>query len=79
MYFSPIGFLKSVAKTYYKNELKINLLSREIINVAEKNGRREHVVFSITSSAKPVTPKDAPPTFIAQTKKNNEKQILKRV
>lgn len=68
-----------MCKTYFNSELVIKLLSRDIINVASQNGRREHVVFSLTVARRVSQTSEAPPTFVAQTKKNNEKQILKKV
>ncbi|KAJ8310639.1 hypothetical protein KUTeg_012504 [Tegillarca granosa] len=59
-------------------ELKIDLVSVTLEEVAIEDGLREHAVFNII--AKKIVEKfdDAPPTFVAQTKKHGENQILKQ-
>jgi hypothetical protein len=70
-----------VAKTYFKSELTVEILSKGVEGVAQGK-RREHVVFDL-SVAKAKVEVDsqnmAPPTFVAQTRKHGEKQILKQV
>lgn len=58
----------------------MDLKTIETENVAEENGEREHVTFHITAKKiKEQVVQEGPPTFIAQTKKHSEKQILKEV
>lgn len=47
--------------------------------VAEEYGQREHVIFNIVAKKIVETMDDSPPTFVAQTKKHGERQILKEV
>lgn len=61
-------------------ELYIDIISNTEESVStNKHGVREHVTFNII--AKRILDKinDPPPTFIAQTKKHGEEQILKEV
>lgn len=61
-------------------ELYIDIISNTEESVStNKHGVREHVTFNII--AKQILDKidDPPPTFIAQTKKHGEEQILKEV
>lgn len=61
-------------------ELYIDILSKTEETVSsEQHGTREHVTFNII--AKQILDKinDPPPTFIAQTKKHGEEQILQKV
>ncbi|KAH3811328.1 hypothetical protein DPMN_139739 [Dreissena polymorpha] len=66
------------AKKFYTMQLQMDLVSMETIEVAEENGTREHVTFCIIAKQikDPMTI-EGPPTFIAQTKKHSERQILK--
>ncbi|XP_062600671.1 guanylate cyclase soluble subunit beta-2-like [Saccostrea cucullata] len=71
------GFIREAAKSLYKMELHIDILSTTEETVSSnQHGVREHVTFSIV--AKQILDKvnDPPPTFIAQTKKHGEQQIL---
>ena len=77
---SMAGILKAAAKTYFNSELQIKVVSIKSEKVGEGVGMREHVIFSITVEQAGLNDGDEPPpTFIAQTNKNGEKQILKRV
>jgi len=70
-----------VAKKFYKMQLQMKVISIETINVAEDNGTREHVTFDVRAHKikEPLPIQEGPPTFIAQTKKHSERQILKEV
>ncbi|WAR27241.1 GCYB2-like protein [Mya arenaria] len=58
--------------------LEMSVVSIETIKVSEENGFREHVTFDVTAKKiKEQIIEEGPPTFIAQTKKHSEKQILK--
>lgn len=58
----------------------MDVLKIETETVAEENGEREHVTFSVLAKKfKEQVVQEGPPTFIAQTKKHSEKQILKEV
>lgn len=59
--------------------LKIEVLSITPEQVAKRNGFREHVVFKIMATKIPQKAAMAPPTFVCQTKKHGEKQILQEV
>lgn len=64
----------------YRMELYIDIISTTEETVSSNHhGVREHVTFSIV--AKQILDKmsDPPPTFIAQTKKHGEQQILHEV
>lgn len=68
------------AKAFYKMQLQMDVISIDTENVAELNGDREHVIFNIIAKKiQDNMPKEGPPTFIAQTKKHSERQILKEV
>ena len=54
------------------------ILSRSVEEVGEKGAVRHHVIFSIRVT-KMKARADSVPTLIAQTKKGNERQILKTV
>lgn len=74
------GFIREASKSLYKMELYIDIISNTEESVSSnKHGVREHVTFNII--AKQILDKinDPPPTFIAQTKKHGEEQILKEV
>ncbi|KAK3604651.1 hypothetical protein CHS0354_007194 [Potamilus streckersoni] len=74
-----VGVIKEAAKTYYKVQLNVNVVSITEDTVAENTGVRQHVEFDI--QAKKIQEKmieDITPTFLAQTKKNSEKQILQQ-
>lgn len=73
------GVLRAVAKTYFKSELKIDVISDAIETVSEAGSTREHVVLSISVTQAQTKADEAPPTFVAQTNKNAEKQIKKLV
>ena len=58
----------------------MDTVSVERETVAEVDGFREHVTVNIIAKKIPEPTLDnRPPTFIAQTKKHSEKQILKAV
>ena len=78
---STTGILKAISKTYYKTNLNIELKLKDTVEVANRNGVRHHVVFSLwTGKVKQeVVENDPPPTFVAQTRKNCEIQIHKKV
>ena len=74
------GILKACAKTYFKTELQVNMLSKEVIDVKDcELGKREHVVFSVTVGGAEKKNAMPPPTFVAQTKRQAEGQIAKTV
>ena len=74
------GILKACAKTYFKTELQVNMLSKEVIDVKDSEmGKREHVVFSVTVGGAEKKNNMPPPTFVAQTKRQAEGQIAKTV
>ena len=56
------------------------MLSKEIIDVKDTEmGKREHVVFSVTVGGAEKKNSMPPPTFVAQTKRQAEGQIVKTV
>ena len=58
----------------------MDVVSIETETVAEENGEREHVTFNVLAKKfQEAVVQGGPPTFIAQTKKHSEKQILKEV
>ena len=69
--------MTNAAKSLYKMELNIDVISITSESVAPDNGFREHVVFNIIAKRILETMDDSPPTFVAQTKKHGERQILK--
>lgn len=71
------GFVTETAKCLYKMELSITVISMSKETVAEEYGQREHVIFNIVAKKIVETMDDSPPTFVAQTKKHGERQILK--
>ena len=74
------GLIKSAAKTYYKMDLRMDIVCSKSVHVAKVNGFREHIIVNIVATKIPERRLDErPPTFIAQTKKHSEKQILKEV
>jgi len=73
------GFVTSAAKTLYQMELNISVLSVSNEDVALENGFREHVVFNIIAKKIVDAMDESTPTFVAQTQKNSERQILKDV
>lgn len=73
------GFITETAKVLYKMELAITVSSISMENVSDEYGKREHVVFNIVAKKIQETRDDAPPTFVAQTKKHGERQILQEV
>lgn len=61
-------------------ELYIDIISNTEESVStNKHGVREHVTFNIIARQILDKINDPPPTFIAQTKKHGEEQILKEV
>ena len=74
------GILKACAKVYFKTELQVNMLSKEVIDVKDTEmGKREHVIFSVTVGGAEKKNAMPPPTFVAQTKRQAEGQIVKTV
>ncbi|KAK3095418.1 hypothetical protein FSP39_014447 [Pinctada imbricata] len=71
------GFVTNAAKCLYKMDLNIDVISITSESVSSDNGFREHVVFNIIAKRILETMDDSPPTFVAQTKKHGERQILK--
>ena len=56
------------------------MLSKEVIDVKDTEmGKREHVVFSVTVGGAEKKNAMPPPTFVAQTKRQAEGQIVKTV
>ncbi|KAL4219763.1 hypothetical protein ACF0H5_020177 [Mactra antiquata] len=71
------GLTVEAAKAFYKMQLQMDLINIETEYVAMENGEREHVTFNIIAKKiKDPVVSEGPPTFIAQTKKHSEKQIL---
>lgn len=61
-------------------ELYIDIISNTEESVStNKHGVREHVTFNVIARQILDKINDPPPTFIAQTKKHGEEQILKEV
>lgn len=61
-------------------ELYIDIISNTEESVStNKHGVREHVTFNVIARQILDKINDPPPTFIAQTKKHGEEQILKKV
>lgn len=61
-------------------ELYIDIISNTEESVSTtKHGVREHVTFNVIARQILDKINDPPPTFIAQTKKHGEEQILKEV
>ncbi|XP_021349770.1 guanylate cyclase soluble subunit beta-2-like [Mizuhopecten yessoensis] len=72
------GFLTAVAKSQFGMQLTTSIISITAESVAQESGYREHVIINILAKKpeeKPDT--EGPPTFVAQTPKNAERQILK--
>lgn len=78
-FFVTTGFVTETAKVLYKMELSITVISMSKETVAEEYGQREHVIFNIVAKKIVETVDDSPPTFVAQTRKHGERQILKEV
>ena len=58
----------------------MNMISKEVIDVKDTEmGKREHVVFSVTVGGAEKKNSMPPPTFVAQTKRQAEGQIVKTV
>ena len=56
------------------------MLSKEVIDVKDTEmGKREHVIFSVTVGGAEKKNAMPPPTFVAQTKRQAEGQIVKTV
>ena len=61
-------------------QLQMTVKNVETEYVADNNGEREHVTFDIIAKKiKEQVVQEGPPTFIAQTKKHSERQILQEV
>ena len=74
------GLLTAIAKTYFSSDLSIEIISKSSEQVGDKKCQREHVIFSlVVTKGNYKVEDDGPPTFVAQTKKHGEKQILKSV
>ncbi|CAH1781642.1 unnamed protein product [Owenia fusiformis] len=69
------GIIKSVAKMFYKQEIKLEVLSNTLENVGTSKGAREHIVFDIKVMSNKPRPEMPPPTYVAQTQKHGEKNI----
>jgi predicted metallo-beta-lactamase superfamily hydrolase len=68
------------AKAFYKMQLQMDVQKIETEYVADERGEREHVTFDIIAKKiKEQVVQEGPPTFIAQTKKHSERQILQEV
>ncbi|XP_060563345.1 guanylate cyclase soluble subunit beta-2-like [Ruditapes philippinarum] len=71
------GLTVEAAKAFYKMQLQMDVQKIETECVADERGEREHVTFDIIAKKiKEQVVQEGPPTFIAQTKKHSERQIL---
>lgn len=74
------GLTVEAAKAFYKMQLQMDVRTVETEYVADDGGEREHVTFDIIAKKiKEQVVQAGPPTFIAQTKKHGERQILKEL
>ncbi|XP_070538454.1 guanylate cyclase soluble subunit beta-2-like isoform X4 [Ptychodera flava] len=77
--FHPIvvGIIRAVAKEFFESEVKMQIINQSYEN--ERNGKKEHVVFSILQRKIDTTQLDeGPPKFVAQTRKHSEPFLNKQ-
>ncbi|XP_077987635.1 guanylate cyclase soluble subunit beta-2-like [Glandiceps talaboti] len=71
-----VGIIRAVGREFFETDVKMHIIDQSYEN--ERNGKKEHVVFSILQKKIEVKQVDeGPPKFVAQTRKHSEPLLNK--